>query len=282
LVDAGDLDDDGRSELLAGGLKPCCPLQSHLHVFEAVGDDEYEIVATFIRPNTVEAYSSANVADVDGDGRKEIVFGTAWSVTIYRNTGDDAWTEIWSEDWWSEQVGPVEYIGAGDHDRDGKDEIIFRQEGWYGVTGVWEIDPIDAADMDQDGSVDAIDNCPTMPNGSQADTDQDGVGNACDNCVWGPNPTQGPAVLGQVVLAANETTFSWPSGVNVKYVRGSLASVSTYAIDWVQTIAHASSFVDASAPAAGSGYYYLVKPDCPVGSWQSSLGAEPGRDAALP
>ena len=42
---------------------------------------------------------STIVVQVAGDGRKEIVFGTASSVTIYENTGDNAWREIWSEDW---------------------------------------------------------------------------------------------------------------------------------------------------------------------------------------
>jgi hypothetical protein len=282
LIDAGDLDGDGRNELLAGGLKPCCPLESYLHVFEAVADDDLQIVATLVRPNTVEAYSSANLADVDGDGRREIVFGTAWSVTIYENTGDDAWTQIWSADWQSDQVGPVEYLGAGDHDRDGKDEIIFRQEGAFGITGVWEIRPQYAADMDQDGTVDVIDNCPATANPGQSDADADTVGDACDNCLYGPNPTQGAAPLGQPLLAQDQETFFWSDPAEVAYVRGDLAVVSSYGFDLFGTLALATTLVDASLPAAGSGIYYLVRPDCAVGSWQSSLGAEPARDAALP
>ena len=95
IVDAGDLDNDGKKEFLAGGLKPNAPFVSYLHVFEAVADNDFQIVATFIRSNTTEAYSSANIADVDGDGRKEIVFGTASNVAIYENIGDNAWEEIW-------------------------------------------------------------------------------------------------------------------------------------------------------------------------------------------
>ena len=30
------------------------------------------------------------------------------------------------------------------------------------------------------------------------------------------------------------------------------------------------------------GRFYLLRPDCPVGSWQTIVGAEPDRDAALP
>lgn len=58
--------------------------------------------------------------------------------------------------------------------------------------------------------------------------------------------------------------------------------MSGYGVDYVQGLGQASGFVDGSVPVAGSGYYYLVKPACAAGSWQSSPGAEPGRDAALP
>jgi hypothetical protein len=37
-------------------------------------------------------------------------------------------------------------------------------------------------DQDVDGILDAVDNCPTVPNHDQADTDNDGIGDACDTC----------------------------------------------------------------------------------------------------
>jgi hypothetical protein len=39
---------------------------------------------------------------------------------------------------------------------------------------------VTAADTDQDGVLDACDNCPDLPNPSQADSDGDGIGDACD------------------------------------------------------------------------------------------------------
>ncbi|HXH27665.1 MAG TPA: thrombospondin type 3 repeat-containing protein, partial [Candidatus Polarisedimenticolia bacterium] len=46
------------------------------------------------------------------------------------------------------------------------------------------------ADRDGDGVPDTIDNCPSVPNPSQADTDGDGFGDACDNCPTVVNPAQ--------------------------------------------------------------------------------------------
>ncbi len=51
-------------------------------------------------------------------------------------------------------------------------------------------------------------------------------------------------------------------------------------VDLVQSEAGATFFTDATIP--DDGFFYLLKPDCPGGSWQSTANAEPGRDAALP
>ncbi len=46
------------------------------------------------------------------------------------------------------------------------------------------------SDVDRDGLLDSLDNCPLTPNPDQADADGDGVGDACDNCPTVPNPDQ--------------------------------------------------------------------------------------------
>ncbi len=83
-------------------------------------------------------------------------------------------------------------------------------------------------------------------------------------------------------MADNSQTFSWPVAADVVFVKGNLANVSTYTVDLVDSVALTNDLTDSSTPASGSGFYYLVRPDCLVGSWQTSLGAEPGRDLALP
>jgi hypothetical protein len=277
IVNAGDLDGDGKKEFLAGGLKPNPPYVMYMHVFEPVADNEVEIVATLTLP-AVEFWASATVADVDGDGGREIIFSNGETVAIYENVGDNAWEEIWTG-----TGGDILSVGAGDHDKDGKEEIIFRMgSDTNGSTGVWEIDPLYQADMDGDDTVDAIDNCPAEFNPDQEDADNDTVGDVCDNCIYGPNPEQGSAIFGQEIQALDQETFFWPEPAEIVYVKGNLANVATYENDLVESLALTDSLTDSSEPVSGSGFYYLVRPDCPVGSWQSSLGVEPGRDAALP
>jgi hypothetical protein len=95
-----------------------------------------------------------------------------------------------------------------------------------------------------------------------------------------------PAVFGQTVTAdANKTTFRWSTTAAFRAVRGSFStstSVGAYAVQTI-TIGTGSVVVDSSAPAAGTGFWILVKPGgCTQTSWQSTLGSEPGRDGAMP
>jgi hypothetical protein len=86
----------------------------------------------------------------------------------------------------------------------------------------------------------------------------------------------------QTVVATNRSRFSWPAAVDVRYVRGDLESVDSYPVDVSGALAAALSLGDAASPPVGDGWYYLFRPDCPAGSWQTAPGAEPGRDAVLP
>lgn len=53
-------------------------------------------------------------------------------------------------------------------------------------TGYWPPPP----DCDNDGVLDASDNCPCVANATQADGDADGIGDVCDNCPSVANSTQ--------------------------------------------------------------------------------------------
>ncbi len=96
-----------------------------------------------------------------------------------------------------------------------------------------------------------------------------------------PSGLSRPAIFGQDVVAVDSQTFSWPVAADVLFVKGNLADVSDYVIDLVDSIALTNDLTDSSEPVSGAGFYYLVRPDCVVGSWQTSLGAEPGRGLVL-
>ena len=59
-------------------------------------------------------------------------------------------------------------------------------------------------------------------------------------------------------------------------------SVSAYTATGDGTLLGGTSLdISADSPAVGGGLYYVVMP-LGCGSWQTSPGAEPGRDAGLP
>lgn len=110
------------------------------------------------------------------------------------------------------------------------------------------------------------------------DADGDGHGDLCDNCSFLPNPSQEPVVFPHSLDAVDETSFGWGQPATVDYMRGPLDQVGTYAVDMMQRLVGADSFVDTETPLPGAGFYYMAKPACPAGSWQTTIGFQPGRD----
>jgi hypothetical protein len=149
----------------------------------------------------------------------------------------------------------------------------------------WVIDDADYFEtLRNQDNVHALDPNATLDTEPYWDLDGDSVHNACDNCPDYPNPGQGAVVFEQTIRATTDDTLAWTSAADVKSVRGDLASVGTYGVNESGDLFAASSLTDASVPAPGAGYYYLVRiaGSCTVGSWQSELGAEPERDQVLP
>jgi len=91
-------------------------------------------------------------------------------------------------------------------------------------------------------------------------------------------------VFPQQIVAIDACGFSWPAAADVAWVRGDLALVGAYATEAGSELLRADALVDEPLPHPGRGAYYLVRPGgtCEAGSWQTALGEQPGRDAALP
>jgi len=149
----------------------------------------------------------------------------------------------------------------------------------------WVIDDPDYFQALRDQTnVQALDANATLDTEPYWDVDGDGVHNACDDCPDYANPGQGPVVFAESIRATGGNTFTWSTPADVAFVRGDLSAVGSYSITESGVLPGATSLADAAVPAAGQGFYYLVRlaGTCTVGSWQSALGAEPGRDQALP
>ncbi len=117
------------------------------------------------------------------------------------------------------------------------------------------------------------------------DSDGDGICDAVDNCPAVFNPDQGPVVFSQDILAVDQVTFIWADPADIEFVSGDLLGVASYPVSRSGSALGATSISTAvDEPASGAGFYYLVKlgGDCAAGSWQTSEGSEPGRDAVLP
>ncbi len=139
-----------------------------------------------------------------------------------------------------------------------------------------------AIDLDADAVDDLDDNCPGAANPPQADADADGVGDACDNCPQLSNPQQQAVPFPSTISAASVSQFCWTGAADVVWVVGNLAELSSYSILASAGATNATCVSHPVLPTSGSGFYYLLRPDCAAGSWQSTIGAEPGRDTALP
>ena len=108
--------------------------------------------------------------------------------------------------------------------------------------------------------------------------------NCDDTCADYFNLDQQPVIFGQNIEAPDQNSLIWPNPVDVAYVMGDLSQISTYTV-LSGGVAPFSIFLSTfgDEPAPGTGFWYLMRlaGDCMNPSWQTSLGAEPGRDAAM-
>jgi hypothetical protein len=249
----GDVDRDGDLDLVAGNYNHA----NRLYLNDGTGN---------FGPGTnitSDAHDTASVVlgDVDRDGDLDLVAGNFNSQAnrLYLNDGTGSFgpgTNITSDahDTFSVALGDVD---GGDGD------------GFYsGCDAYVTISGPDCDNLNPDCAADCTD----------ADSDGICATHDCDDTT----PSSGSIVFAETIHASDGGTLTWTTAMDVRWCKGDLSGLSSHTTTGEGSL-YAATSVDISmdSPTPGHGFYYLVR-EQGCGSWQTALGAEPGRDAQLP
>jgi hypothetical protein len=128
-------------------------------------------------------------------------------------------------------------------------------------------------DADGDGVCESYDNCPLIANPTQLDSDNDGAGDACDAAPSDSGVFAIPGEVDELSFSEDKTTLTWASAapgsgyLTVHDVaRGGLDAFPVGASTCLAPGVPGTSASDASLPASGAGYWYLVRGRNSLGS----------------
>jgi hypothetical protein len=116
---AGDMDQDGRGELVALSYLSD---NSIVKVIESRGHGKFAVVWQHYMPSSGLSRITLSVGDVDGDGVNEFVFAAGGTVRLFKSTGLDEYELAWSLD---SSTGACALF---DVNRNGRAEVIFDQD----------------------------------------------------------------------------------------------------------------------------------------------------------
>ncbi len=128
----GDLDGNGKKDFVIGGDTIINNnYMSDFRVFESTGDNSFQETARFLftLPPTIW-YDPfvVKAVDLDGDGKKELIFNNENNTLIYKSTGEHNFGLAWSNSWFRPRTLSLRKgLILGDHDKDNKGEIMFNE-----------------------------------------------------------------------------------------------------------------------------------------------------------
>ncbi len=140
-VAVGDQDSDGNLEIIATESHDIPPHNARIHVFENIGDNDYQEVWHSGSDLDGMEITSSFLGDADNDGKREIIIGAGYhssncKLRVYENTGDNAYQEVWNSE--SILMDTFPEGAVGDTDGDGKNEIIVGSGGIVKEVRVFE------------------------------------------------------------------------------------------------------------------------------------------------
>lgn len=117
--DVGDIDGDGKLELLASDIRNGI-------IYEAPAPNQLPTNQIWNNPSNKSFWSVGIFDDINGNGRKNVFGFDSSGLSILESNGDNTFSEISKLNYWgsdSEAVSPVALVE--DFDNDGKKEIFF-------------------------------------------------------------------------------------------------------------------------------------------------------------
>jgi len=168
-IDAGDMDRDGNSDIIATDLS-----SSQLRWFENPIDQPGTNWMPHIVTTNAQGLVDVVLADLDHDGDLDVaaVSTSEDNLRIWHNTSGDGTT--WTGDLVTTNLTNPRQVIAGDFDRDGRIDLATTEQGssrvsaWFntGIPSIWirrNLDnsftgatPIVAADIDDNGNLDIV------------------------------------------------------------------------------------------------------------------------------
>ncbi len=128
-ANGGDMDGDGKPELLIGGSHGVSLPHNIITILESCEDDCFTPVVTIDIQGGWGIYVHKIIpCDIDGDGINELALDIGGWVLLFSAKEDNDYRLIWAK-----SIENSDGLGVGDVDNDGKDELIIAQ-------GIWEND----------------------------------------------------------------------------------------------------------------------------------------------
>ncbi len=147
LCTGNDLDGDGKEEIIIGCYGD--PSEYYLWIYEAVGDNQYEIAfrdSFYPAVGVWNGIEQSSCGDLDSDGKDEIVWAVRGNWLVYRATGNNTYERIFrAYPIWNRHFTTQTCIY--DLNGNGYPEIVESGDSAYGGGGItrtviWEIEGV--------------------------------------------------------------------------------------------------------------------------------------------